>query len=475
MKKSLIVFLLILICGISGILCGHVRLMKSGRNVTFQETVICGDRKEAEGLYVKEKAQILALQDRYLSWEIEYSVADGKAEDIKTSADRSLFQEQEKGTVQDDLLLSLRFVDNMAWTSYGVESDVIDVSYYPELADEMNKMKQETAVRESCQKSFRPKDYMDDYPVSVIENLSEGRVIWRDDQGTVLDKIEDIDKKLSAAFQIPLSGDESFQISYTKTSETEESVTTLLENSRVTDYFSECLYLEEGIYLAVDVQAEGVDTSSMNGLYFLPWEQSPEGVILKGMYKVYPDATEQFIRMWTNEDQSCLLLLTKDRAGCMLRVIPREKINRTGNSAENTGSDGILEIPLNLAAGGLAYGGSCTGKNLWVIWDASGQFSAVSEGADGVFTTVLTGNLGVAKDFAYFDGGTGAAFRNGKLALCGGCDAEPENSNLCGFAVAVYDASGIQYAAKYPCSLNQKENSSDSLPSWNQTLNLWWK
>ncbi len=268
MRKTLALFLALIIALISAYSLAFTAVNKEKDNVIISEKYIYGDKSYAENVDVKFKA----LYSENLLWDIKYDIASGKAE-----TDFSIYKNRIPREFEHTN--ELRLYSNLHYSSYGnipVNNKGIDRAFL-ELA--------KTATPYvDAKKVIYISDYTDYYPVTVdasLENFyldSSFHSQLRENETELIKAIEDFFKipvQKDHRIQISLQIDENGNITHTGTATATEEDTyegfSFYANSVVTDKECFIYFYDRSEY------GEKADTSEIPGgygIYRLPYSST---------------------------------------------------------------------------------------------------------------------------------------------------------------------------------------------------------
>ncbi|MCL2045018.1 MAG: hypothetical protein FWG88_01350 [Oscillospiraceae bacterium] len=467
MKKSFVIFMLLLVLSLGGMCYGHISLSDAQYNVSFTMVEEVGDVKAADGLSVSVDAHL----DYHLFWETMHKFGDPP----QTHTEFTFFYTEYQSMIespQGPIFLTIN--SNVSTHSpIGIElnDDNVDFGHvsmeFEGLHDLIRDVASRTKNGENYTETHKYTDYTNYYRISThmrfggyyekydgemqhISNLSNSRM----------------NKKFSDFFMLEAEDAQKIIVTIGK-----DSAGNVVEvnYSLETDVFlhTSSFEAENGIYLAISRESAFNNDSGNNDfmICFIPisyfiGENNNEYKILEydNISKVFPndkikdEYESKIVRdLSISEDGLCINLIALEDNSCYLTVIDIATMTLLQKLLlyEDAGDTYVLDP---VYTGGLLY-----------VALGDGRFILLEEEADNTYHLVLEGERNYLLSFEnYLNIDTPIIAWNGEqLALVSSYrriilynKSYYSGAASCGFVIEVYDNSGLLYKGAYASSLD---------------------
>lgn len=446
MRKATMAALLLLILSVGGVCFAASGVYEAHDQVVLTETVVYGDRAAANGLTVR----LDDMYGRHLFWDTTYAIDTQTRTETKYSFSASEISESRPRTYSG---ISMGAQPSFE-TSQGAETEMGRA--YQELYDSLK-------PGESTSVTFRLKDYMDYYPISVSLDLpgvydsieGEETPDWVPDRGSpyyALLKIRDY-------FRIPVLEEECYEVSIQKYEASNVSGSRGMDVagsdhfymstfSDLTDdacYFTFDAHSQEGKLMDLSRLPEGY------GIYRLPYEEvrynesgqrvcSVDGDGLAMVCPLDPDV--RLLRLKVSEDQTRLLLHAVENGEYRLTVIDLETMEVLQKLKIADWPEGYLSWQHYDGDGYVAI----------LLYDLQ-ELAVVAVTDGGEYELRYTCEIDPNQSERLFSRAA-TAFDGERLAFAGGLDDLYGSYYTCSFFLTVYDPSGLVYHGEYRNSLS---------------------
>lgn len=449
MRKATIAALLLVVLSVGGVCFAASGVYEAHDQVVLTETVVYGDRAAANGLTVR----LDDMYGRHLFWDTTCTMGTRMQTETQYSFSASEISESRARTYSG---ISMGAQPSFE-TSQGAETEMGRA--YQELYDSLE-------PGESTSVTFRLKDYMDDYPISVSLDLpgaydsieGEETPDWIPDPGTpyyALLKIRDY-------FKIPVLEEECYEVSIQKYEADNVSSSRGMDVAG-SDHFYMTTYsdlTDDACYFTFDAHSEEgklMDLSQLPegyGIYRLPYEEDRHDQSGQKVYSVDADALAmvcpldpdvRLLRLKVNEDQTKLLLHAVEDGEYSLTVINLETMEVLQKLKIADWPEGYLSWQHYDGDGYVAI----------LLYDLQ-TLAVVAVTDSGEYELRYTCEIDPDQSERLFSRAA-TAFDGERLAFAGGLD-DPYGYGAsyynCNFFLAVYEQSGLVYYGEYRNSLS---------------------
>lgn len=520
MKKTFVLFLTAMLCGLAALCFLPGQLLKAAEQVTFMEEIISGDKSAAAGVTVTAHYDY----DRHLFWDTVYTVgtpsdhakapdaagmlsSDAKAPDAAGMLSSDAKALDAAGMLSGDAKaldaagtpsgnteakytfysLSYRQTRETFWTeqrgydclewnselynwsastsgSFDLNENVANIPQ--ELLPAYRKLAEQTQPGESKSMRIRLKDYFEYYPIEInVEHLCSGAQIVYYMTG------EEQARAYSDYFRIPVSTEEWYQITLEKD---KTGAIVSVGGSQ-----EESMFQWEVASICTDTDIYFIVSPYSNGKK-IDFSQVPGGF---GVYRQPYSADENNCAVIHTEELEMVYALTDDFfvGGTLLL-----DINRAGQlvifSDTKEGSTAFLALDLQtweLVQKGEFSNPAAGGSLLTLAW-ATDEFLLLSYEKNSFVLLTYQPAQGLCYQFA-FQAPEDSTLSNFNWRLC--CSMDWNGKELvavsyersyygqsfnCNFELEVYDATGQLYHGRYVCSLQtEQEYSPIAWELWN--------
>ncbi len=453
MRKALIVMSLLAALSVGGIATVYVTVNGQKDQVVITEEVLFGDKAAAEGLSVRGSANM----DGHLHWDTTYTIG---AEPVTRTDYRFTSYSQYKSSPYEPMGLRLDATSPLSYLSerWHQSVDGTDLTGWERAYWDLF---QDTPPGEEKEITVRVKDYYDYYDTYIQLELNdylldevevETRRYYDSEFEEQAVEMERLIRKLKESFKIPVLPTETRDIHIRK--HEDGNLSGYGSGTGNSDRYDMQVYnalTEDACYFIVDNRSykgaimDFSQTPEGYGIYTLPIRRSPDqltGVDVEGLSMVYPMEEESRVFWFTPEtDRERLLLLTiEEGEEYRLRVIDCDEMET------------VQEIWFSdLGRGRKPNQIVCRDGYLVIRTDDGGVM--VLEERDGLYELGIDVPITQEEHLIY---GIGATLWDGeRLAMAAETWYEDRsNGNTSGFVVAIYDAQGAAFGAKYTSSLD---------------------
>lgn len=476
MRKTLIVFLaLVLVCGCGAVLAAQA-VSAPCENITFQEHVFSGDPAAADGLTVQLKAGMR----HKLNWE---SIAQFSAQDYRAETSfRFLSSGQAEPQEGNYRGVEINFYRDASTSG---DADAFGFSEaYQSLLDTLS-------PGESGSRTIRFADYYDEYPFEFYIDLPGVRydtlANWEDASEDSEWPGERAQAALGRFFRIPVLTDEYIELGIDKNMDgkgSARSISSVMEGDRFW-MNTESVITDDACFFWFSNRTDKdrlVDTSRIPGgygVYMLPYGPLPPDAESSAFYggnvnEVYTDHLTCFFPV-DPETRIKHLGLTPDKTRLLLHTVENNIYYVTLIDCK-TG-----EVLQKLAVSDFGpeddYVNITETKNFVCIQQSHGRICVLTQDTDGLYQLALLSEF--SPDELYspvyatvramaFDGNRLAIVNNDETVLssdepgataylAGSTEAliTPDGTYVdnCGFILTVFDETGLAYSGGYVSSL----------------------
>lgn len=315
MKKTLVITSLLFILSIGFIAVLHTSLLKEKDQVTYQDTILCGDASMAEGITVQCNTQY----DQKLFWNTTYK--PGKHPVTKTEYRMYTTEQEESYEPADEMT-----IETYIPSQYGVirDENSAQATEVPIIYEDLYKKVKKNETKEA---TIFVKDYFDYYPLKCDINIQGKDYFISSDFAYFADEYEDGPLlPLLDFLKIPVLEEEQWNISVHKDSSNEYSLNSEKCDTDSFEFMTHSVVGEEKVFFTFHPFTTNgylVDTSHIPGgfgIYAFSYSDLGENkdadapaFDMTGLANVYPLNPEEYIyRMSMSEDKSKIFLFTED-------------------------------------------------------------------------------------------------------------------------------------------------------------------
>lgn len=447
MKKSALLTALLLALSVAGIFMAHRAVNRAKDAVVLTGTALFGEPEKARGLTVALGTTV----DHHLFWDTRLSMGE-KPE--TATAFKFYPQRQEEtyepryGGVYFELYTdfngsSTGAIDDSEENLYGM-----DVVY--------RAVTGRTGAGQEHSEIIRLGDYFEFYPLNVTLDLP---VSWQDPNGRYQElgrrpwgNRDEYFDALSAFFRIPVEADHKIEVHVRKNAAGQVNGWGMGSMGGGVSLWTQSALTDMGCYFTFNNRADDgglVDTSHIPGgygIYFLPYKTEGEHWVADpdGLSMVYPlNPQGEVLKLYADAGQKRLLLLTREDGDCVLTVIEIDTMETLQRLTvlEDIGDQWFTNIYFE--------------NDLLVPILGDNRFAVVwSQGGGDFEIQFLAEYVNPDEDTHYLKYDAVMAWDGRRLALATET-AEPDfMQSGCGFYLALYDKTGLTYAAFFDSSLD---------------------
>ena len=445
MKKSLIVFLLLVFCAAALFSVSAVKINYTEDKITVQATTLSGDPQAAAGIEITERTSFRS----HMLWETRLSADDPADSKTDFSFHPSGLNLPNKPRASLDFLFSL----NGGISSSGnilSDTQYDDYGGFPMLP--AAELAEETAPGETKKASFRLADYYEYLPYS-FENVFNGS------HTTVY--TGDLQQQIRDYFRFRTPEDLVVKIELTKDSAGQVVTINFSCSDDNAGLQTLCAATDDGFYFTFSLSGSPGFAKNFAfdeipggfGIYHLPYTLSEGdrsntctllGDQLETVYQLDPGHC-QVLDLQSLPGNRALSLFTLEDGRCWLNII----------SLENYELIQRLEISGNFESG--FYYPPRIEEGFLLVCDPQNHFTLLEQQTDGSFHPVFTGDLALpipekdAQTLLLFNFDSSLAYDGSRLAIATLSDPY-RSANFC---LLIFDNTGLVYAGYYQHSQDQ--------------------
>lgn len=470
MKKTyaMVILLLVLSVGSFGVIGSMVYERRD--QVTITETVLEGDKTEAEGLTVVTRNQM----GNHLFWDTTYQVGEEPLCETEYSFYQSKYEE-----VEDYVYQGMNMYE---YLSYEPPSDWLVGLAEPkeemsELQKEYKKLQAGLEKGETGTKTLYLKDYYEYYPIRM--NIDLPNTVWTNEvPGTEVGEQpydpKYVMNKFTEFFKIPVLESDHVTIYVSKEGVSEDGHhvytshgtqdQSYFELETVSDYTEDICYFainnRKELYGSVEgdtvfAGTEYVDTSLIPGGYgiyaFSYGRASGEyhtGIDADSLKMVFPLDEKMLVHhMMIRDDQSRMVLLVEEKRAAYIMVIDLE----TMKEVQRFMLDETLYRRISPYVEIMEF------DDFFAVL-FKGEIAVISD-ENGVYTHEFTVEVEEKVPNGWYGIGRAMDYDGEKLVVLGNREGYWGNSYTCDFYLAVYNESGLIYLGQYENNLSKSSNS----------------
>lgn len=483
MKKSLALFLVLLVFVIGGTCYVSAGLLKEKDNVQITETVVYGDKSAVDGVTVERNIKY----DKYIRWNTTYVVAEEATCDTVYTFDEQGGLREEPNYSYSGLELYTDVIRGFDDAEEDAENLTGVDRAMKELFDEMEPGQENSMI-------INLKNYLEFYEYEVFvdlpgdiahyyinkEDIEEELVRYSSNESYVADLEEELHivETISEFFKIPVIDNHLYEITVSKDmdgnlygwgygsangggSSGNVSMGGTLPESDAFSLWTLSAYTENACYFTFNPYTDDgkiVDTSYIPGgfgIYCLPFDKENQTVDVDNLRMVYSlDPTEDILNLHYDERRNAILLLRHKEAGSGYRVAIFDA--------------DTMELKQEIVCSEDGYGAGIYMGDDFIVLEGADDIIVLSVDEDGVYqkeiacdVTELLEEDGVGYlDFSYMDFDW-----DGEKLVFGGTLNDSVSQRYyqsCGFYLAAYDATGLIYYGEYSSSLDAESAYSNS-------------
>ena len=476
MKKSLILFTVLLLSGIGFLSVFQTSLLKEKDNVTFQDEILFGDASMADGISVDISTQYA----RHLFWDTTYKAGTKPS----VSTDYRFYDTPKRATHEIQYGIHM----NVEIDSYNFDPEKsreelkgLDIAIYDLYHDDSPSLSiGSTANEYNKVKVVNLKDYYDYYPLFMGISLENYDNFWNWNDNLYYNNTQEGTSEdyefLKNYFRIPIIEGDSRSINMTIYHDTYSTFIDYSQNEEPYFMDSYSAVTDDALYFMFTFNRNGeaadFDTSLIPGgygIYRIPYETLPakntqvrpqQNVDIKALSMVYPlDKSIQVFQFTTTEDKSKLILVYQDTEtpdSCTEMAIIDAKTFETLQTIVLEGiekPDGSTEVmvPYTLHVYEDFMAAYCSGDYLAIM----------SLMDNGLYHLDYIINIHENPVFDYYIDSRGITvmdMKDGQIAITGlktKSYGDRYYNESCGFYIAVFDKDGLVYYSEHDSSLDR--------------------
>ena len=480
MKKSIFIFILLLLISVGSIIAVHAVIYPEKDNISLKETVLYGDKSAANELHVKTNLG----SDNHLFWTTECNI--GEKNEVLTDFTFS-HKAQQHFYEGESSAISLYTSDNFGLQG-GVDTDIIK-------NEAIKAAIENSAPGETHTEKIRLKDYYDFFPLNIninfeLKNSGSGisYSYMRDDLDFWGDEYnDDLNKNLYEDFvnffrfavpdnymqKITVGKDDKGNVidlsleSYLSSDDPDTADSALTPDVSPTFYLDTISALtDDACYFTFLLNDSAVDTSFISGgygIYCLPFEvleDDSDSVFnqvklhseqLKMVYGISENAEIKELEL--SPDGTKLLLVTEENGSFFLTVLDAKNVKELQK----------IEIMQKGSDVNSAFDRTFLYDGFMVVANVDGRLTLLSEDSSGLYNNIFT-TAPVLGEYEYllWDYNSGFAWDGEKLAMATYAyqkydydDGSYGLAQKCSFIVTVFGSdSKMLYQGYYASSLD---------------------
>lgn len=487
MRKSLVLFLVLLVCVIGGAYYVSADLLKEKDNVQITETVVLGDKSTVEGVTVERNVKY----DRHIRWDTTYVVGEeSKCDTVYTFDEQGkLYEENNRRyegiELHTNVIRAFDDANRKAEDLTGVDRAM------KELFDETEPGQEKSRIIDL-------KDYLDFYEYEITielpgdithyflnrEELEEALAYYGKDKNYLGSSyLEELKQELhilevfTEFFKIPVIDNHLYEIAVSKDvngnlygwsygsangggSSGNVSMGSTLTDSDSFNMWAIPVYTENMCYFTFYPYTDDdqlVDTSYIPGgfgIYQLPFDKEDGTIDVDNLRMVYSlDPAEEIFNLHYDERRNTILLLGHKEAGSGYQM--------TVFDADT------MEVKQKLIYSDDGYGAGIYMGDDFIVLETVEDMVVLSVDENGNYQKEIVCDIKYLQeetsvdylDFSYLD----FDWDGEKLIFAGSLNDSTSYRyyQSCGFYLAAYDKNGLIYYGEYVSSLDAESNVGD--------------
>ena len=501
MRKSLVLFLVLLISVIGGTCYVSADLLKEKDNVQITETVVLGDKSVVEGVTVERNVKY----HRYILWNTTYVVGEEpECDTVYTFDEQGRLREESKYSydgleLYTNVIRAFDDADEKPENLTGVDRA-------------MKELFDETAPGQENSRIIDLRDYLDFYEYEVSIDLpglithpfinkaeiEESLAHYASNSSYIEDLKEELHivEALTEFFKIPVIDNHLYEIAVSKDMEGNlhgwsygsangggssgnVSMGSTLTDSDSFNMWTISVFAEDVCYFTFHPYSDNgqlIDTSYIPGgfgIYQLPFDKENGTVDVDNLRLVYSlEPSDEILNLHYDEKRDAILLLGHNRAG--------EGYCMTVFDADT------MEVKQEIVYSNDGYGSGIYMADDFIVLETMENVIVLSVDENGIYQKELECDIKLLTeqtrvdylDFSYMD----FDWDGEKLIFCG-----PLNDSTsyhyyqsCGFYLAAYDKTGLTYYGEYVSSLDAESSIGDydynfvCRPTENEPIKISW-
>ena len=483
MRKSLALFIVLLVFAIGGTGYVSASLLKEKDNVQITETVVLGDKSAVEGVTVKRNVKY----DRYMRWNTTYVV--GEEPECNT-----VYTFDEHGRLREEQNYRYNGLELYTDVVRGHDLANVDAERLSGVNRAMKELFDETEPGQENSAIIDLADYLDFYEYEVFIDLPgdiflghvskfdiEETIATYDGNNRHIPELEaelHIIETISEFFKIPVIENHLYEIAVSKDmdgnlyawsygsangggSSGNIAMGGTLPESDAFSLWAISVYTEDMCYFTFYPYTDDgklIDTSHIPGgfgIYQLPFDKETKTIDVDHLKLVYAlDPKEEVLNLHYDERRNTILLLGHKEAGAGYKM--------TVFDADT------IEVKQDIVYSEDGYSGGIYMGDDFIVLDAADDLVVLSVDEAGFYQKEITCDVkrlidetNVAYlDFSYMD----FDWNGEKLIFTGSLNDSTSYRyyQSCGFYLAAYDETELIYYGEYVSSLDAEHSYSDS-------------
>ena len=484
MRKSLALFLVLLVFAIGGTCYVSASLLKEKDNVQITETVVWGDKSAVEGVTVERNVKY----DRYIRWNTTYVVGEEPACD-------TLYTFDEQGRLREEGNYRYDGLELYTDVIRGHDLATVDAEKLTGVNRAMKELFDETEPGQESSRIIDLSDYLEFYEYEVFidfpgdiflghvskYDIEETLANYQNREEFIPEELEaelHIIETISEFFKIPVIENHLYEIGVSKDmdgnlyawsygsangggSSGNIAMGGTLQESDAFSLWAISVYTDDMCYFTFYPYTDDgqlVDTSYIPGgfgIYQLPFDKESKTVDVDNLKLVYAlDPKEEVLNLHYDERRNTILLLGHNDAGSGYKM--------TVFDADT------MEVKQDIVYSEYGYSAGIYLGDDFLVLEAPDDVVVISVDEEGFYQKEmecdikqLTEETSVKYlDFSYMD----FDWNGEQLVFVG--PLHDGNSHRyyqsCGFYLAAYDAAGLSFYGEYASSLDAESSYSNS-------------
>lgn len=483
MRKSLALFIVLLVFAIGGTCYVSASLLKEKDNVQITETVVLGDKSAIEGVTIERNVKY----DRYMRWSTTYVVGEEPKCDTVYTFD-------EQGRLREEPNYNYSGLELYTDVIRGHDLENVDAEKLSGVNRAMKELFDKTEPGQESSMIIDLGDYLDFYEYEISIDLPGGvsyhfinkadieeallRYNANESYIAELEKELHIVETLTAFFKIPVIENHLYEIGVSKDadgnlygwsygsangggSSGNIAMGGTLPESDAFSLWAISVYTEDMCYFTFYPYTDDgklIDTSYIPGgfgIYQLPFDKETKTIDVDNLKLVYVlDPKEEVLNLHYDERRNTILLLGHKESGAGYKM--------TVFDADT------MEVKQDIAYAEDGYGSGIYMGDDFIVLEAADDVVVLAVDESGLYQKEITCDVKCLieetsvdyLDFSYMD----FDWNGEKLIFAG-----PLNDSTsyryyqsCGFYLAAYDEAGLSYYGEYVSSLDAESSYSNS-------------
>lgn len=471
MRKSIITTLLLLVLCVSGMVAAHGAVNDGKDAVTFEETVLYGDRSAADDLIV----DLFSVCNGHLFWNTMYDMGNPTAPqtDFHFSETSKYLYDSNRAQTDYDQMQPYASVYMELAVDFGISStpgfNIAERSdpFFLCMMDLLLDIDSRAPVNATHTETVFLADYYEYYPMTVTLNLQPRKqTFFQGTDPTQVDSPEspyglssevELSRALAEYFPIPVRETDQVEVTIVKDRQAiiEMNCNTLFEGTPAAQTYS--VVTDDVCYFTFDARDTDVSQVDLGyGIYRLPFTTDVNVCYVDpaDLRMVYPlDPQTQIEALVSAADGRELLLMTREPDGFYLTVIDAQTM-------QDQQMLKLIEYPEQIYTQdpfddeALYLNAPFFYEDFIVVFSTEQRFSVIERTESGSYARVFTTDMQAANQFDVPLSHSSSLFWDGERLVMTQFHNSDNYFATCSYYLWVYDQSGLLYMGEYESSLD---------------------